>query len=81
MKQLIPLDISIFESIKIAVSIFWIVDVCIIFLVTVIMPTYLLINVSRGYYHRLARQQSPALMDADERMLGLSMSAHKELPS
>ena len=49
MKQLIPLDLSIFQSIEIAASIFWIIDGCIIILVTVILPMYLLISWCRGF--------------------------------
>ncbi len=60
MKQLIPLDLSIFQSISLAVRIFWIVDGCVILLATVIMLTYLLIKWYRSFYRKLVRQQSPA---------------------
>jgi hypothetical protein len=60
MKQLIPLDISIFQSIEIAASIFWIIDGCLIILVTVIMLTYLLTKWCKWFYRKLLRQQSPA---------------------
>jgi hypothetical protein len=60
MKQLIPLDLSIFQSIEIAIRIVWIIDGCVIFLVAVIMLTYLLSKCCRWCYRKLVRQQIPA---------------------